>query len=203
LSEVRKSHNAWEKLSALSTLALVFTGIGALWFAAHQIQESREEARVQRLVELEQQFDQPPISDARKALALQRLDATQENLKHLDVDNPPDSMYDVLNFFESVSLLTNKGYLDKEMVWNVFGYWMFNIYTDGRPVIDDDQKNDPAEFAELSKLMETMRQIEIKEGHGTQDHPSQDDILGFYQSEAPSETVTQGHRPKRKPTQNH
>jgi hypothetical protein len=68
------------------------------------------------LVALMQQFDQPPISDSRKALALERMDAKQENLKHLDVDDPPDAMYDVLNFFESVSLLTNKGYLDKEMV---------------------------------------------------------------------------------------
>jgi hypothetical protein len=77
---------------------------------------------------------------------------------------------------------------------------MFNIYADARPVIDDDQKDDPAEFAELAKLMETMRQIEIKEGHGTQDHPSQEDILSFYRGEAPSETVHQLRGSKRKPT---
>ena len=51
------------------------------------------------------------------------------------------------------------------MVWNVFGYWMFNVYADSRPIIDDEQKSDPAAYAELVRLMEgPMRQIEKKEG---------------------------------------
>jgi hypothetical protein len=181
---MRASPNIWEKLVAFSSLAVALTGIGAVFFAYYQIRESREEARVQHLVELVQQFDQPPVADARKALAIQRMDAKQEALKPIDVDDPPEAMYDVLNFFEHVSLLANNGYLDKKMVWNEFGFWMFNVYADSRPQIDDDQKNDPAEFAELTKFMETIRKIEIEEGHGKQDHPSQDDILGFYQAEA-------------------
>ena len=202
---MRESPNVWEKIIALSSVLVALTGIGAVLFAYYQIRESREEARVQHLVELVQQFDQPPVADARKTLALQRMDAKQNALKPLDVNDPPDAVYDVLNFFEHVSLLANSGYLEKKMVWSELGFWMFNVYADSRPLIDDDQKNDPAEFAELTKLMETMRQIEIKEGHGAQDHPSPDDILSFYQSEAtakPGEAVPQRRSTsKRKTTQ--
>jgi hypothetical protein len=34
----------------------------------------------------------------------------------LDVDDPPDGVWDVLNFFEHVSMLANNGYLDEDMV---------------------------------------------------------------------------------------
>jgi hypothetical protein len=198
---MREPPSNWEKASVISSWLLVLTGLGALWFADYQIRESREEAKVQHLVEELNEFDHPPYSDDRKTLALQRMDARQEALKALNVDDPPDAMYNVLNFFEHVSLLANRGYLDKEMAWSDFSYWMFNIYADSRPLIDAERKYDPAEFSELTKLMEDMRQIEIKEGHGVDDHPSQDDILGFYQSEAsfkPGQIVSQRHGPKKK-----
>lgn len=151
-------------------------------------------------MELVRQFDQPPLGNARKALALKRIDTRQRNVRSLDPDNPPDEMYDVLNFFEHISLLANRGYLDKTDVWSEFGYWMFNFYADARPVIDNEQKDDPASFADFSSLMNDMRQIEIKVTKGASDHPSPEDIYGFYVMEAnaqPGAPIPQGHRKKK------
>jgi hypothetical protein len=77
------AHTRWEKLTAVSSLIVALTGVRALLFAYFQIRESREQARVQHLVELVQEFDSPPVSNARRALAIARLDGTQENLKPL------------------------------------------------------------------------------------------------------------------------
>jgi hypothetical protein len=132
-----------------------------------------------------------------RALALARLDEKQEVLKPLDVDDSPDAVWVVLNFFEHVSLLANKGYLDDEMVWSEFSYWMFNVYADARPLIGDDQKDNPAAFDDLPLLMERLRKIESKEGRGAQDHPSPAAILDFYQGEISGPPTAQPHGKKK------
>jgi hypothetical protein len=77
---------------------------------------------------------------------------------------------------------------------------MFNIYADARPLIEDDQKTDPAAFDDLPILMEKIRKIESKEGGGAQDHPSPADILGFYQGEVTGPPTAQPPHSKRKTT---
>jgi hypothetical protein len=73
--------------------------------------------------------------------------------------------------------------LDVEDVWSELGYWLFNIYADARPVIDADMKDNPASMKECSWLIEAMRPIEAKEDAGAQDHPSQNALYSFYDSE--------------------
>lgn len=189
-----ESPRRWEKLNAFSSFAtaictflLVITGLGALRFAYDQIQESRAESRVQHLVEFMNRFEHPPVSDAMKSLARQRMDAKQEKLKDFDPADPPDALTDVLDFFEDIGLLANKGYLDKRMVWNTFGESMFVVYTDTRPFIDDQQQQQKASWNNFTSLMEDMRDIDKQEENGAGDHPSQDEILGYYQAVAESQ----------------
>jgi hypothetical protein len=59
-------------------------------------------------------------------------------------------------------------------------------------VIDDDQRTDLAELVELTGFMETLRRIEITEGHRAEDHPGPDDILGFYKGEISGFPVPKG-----------
>jgi hypothetical protein len=189
--ELRQPANRWGKLNALasavtavSTFLLFAAGAGALIYAHRQIQESREEAKIQHLVEVVQQFDQHPMVDFRKSLAVKRLDAKHENLLRLNPDKAPYEMSDVLDFFEHVSLLEKRGYLDKNDVWEEFSDFMFPLYADARPYIDSEQKKDRAEYANFTHLMTEMEQIEsVKEG-GTAKPLSQDDIRDFYIGEA-------------------
>ena len=174
----------WEKLSALSSLWLVLIAIFALGFTDRQIKEARDEARIQHLAEVLRQFEQPPLIDSWKAVARNRIDTKQHSLRPLDLDDPPEAMYEVLGFFEYVGLLEKRGYLDAEDVWDQFGYTMFNFYADARPLIDMEQKENKAIFSNFSSLMNKVRDIELRRSGGVLDHPSADDIYAFYATEA-------------------
>jgi hypothetical protein len=189
--ELRQPSNRWEKLSALasavtafSTFLLFAAGAGALIFANRQIQESREQSKIQHLVEVVQQFDQSPMVDFRKSLADKRLDAKHKILLPLDPDNVPYEMSDVLDFFEHMGLLEKRGYLDKNDVWDEFSDFMFPLYADARPYIDSEQKKDRAEYANFTQLMKEMEQIEAEKEGGTVKPQSQEDIRDFYIGEA-------------------
>ena len=189
--ELRQPSNRWEKLSALasavtafSTFLLFAAGAGALIFANRQIQESREQSKIQHLVEVVQQFDQSPMVDFRKSLADKRLDAKHKILLPLDPDNVPYEMSDVLDFFEHMGLLEKRGYLDKNDVWDEFSDFMFPLYADARPYIDSEQKKDRAEYANFAQLMKEMEQIEAEKEGGTVKPQSQEDIRDFYIGEA-------------------
>jgi hypothetical protein len=189
--ELRQPANRWEKLTALasavtafSTFLLFVAGAGALFFANRQIQESREQAKIQHLDELVQLYDQPPMVDFRKSLADKRLDAKHKILLPLDPDNAPYEMSDVLGFFEHMSLLEQRGYLDKYDIWDEFSDLMFPIYADARPYIDSQQKQDKEEYAGFTRLMKEMSQIETEKEGGTVKPQSQEDIRDFYISEA-------------------
>lgn len=118
--------------TAIFSGILAVTAVGALWYARDQIKETREEsefqikearqqAKVQHLLELANQFDQEPMATYRRALA-------QKRLKHEDDD--PMELYRLLDFFETVGLLVNRGYLDEEDVWSEFGHWVLSLNAD-------------------------------------------------------------------------
>ena len=121
--------------------------------------------------------------DFRKSLADKRLDAKHKILLPLDPDNAPYEMSDVLGFYEHMSLLEKRGYLDKYDVWDEFSDLMFPIYADARPYIDSRQKQDKEEYAGFTRLMKEMSQIEAEKEGGTVKPQSQEDIRDFYISE--------------------
>jgi hypothetical protein len=157
----------------------------------------REEAKIQHLLEFTHDFDGPVRFSNRKALALKRIDKSQERLHQLDPSSPPDELTRELDFCEDLGLLTHRGYLNRHDVWNNFGYWLFVIYTDARPYLDGEQKNDPAEYRECSNLVETLRPIEVKESAGVNEHPSEDDIYRTYSAELDSQAGQSPRRVKR------
>jgi len=177
---VRES-SKWEKITALSSLALAVLALIALVLTYQQILEFHHEAQIQHLAEVVHEFDYGPVNSSFSALAKKRIDQDKETLNTLDENDPPSEMYDVANFFEYVALLTKRGYLDKNDVWESFSYYLFNFYADARPMIDEEQKQDRDTFADLSWLMDNMRQIEDDPTHrGVEDHPTPNDIYGFY-----------------------
>ena len=152
----------------------------ALLLARNQLRESRDEQRIVHLRDMLQQFSEPPISKTLEALASERIDQQQQVLRPLDPDDAPDEMYDVMNFFETMGLLVNRGYLDKKDVWNEFGWWLFHFYADARPVVESEQKDDPAAFSNFSRLMRELEEIDQQESGGKLLHLSPDDIYRFY-----------------------
>lgn len=165
---------------------LAVTAIGALWYARDQIKEtredtevqireSREQAQVQHLMTLVNEFDQEPMATYRRGLAQKRL---------TNKDSDPDEFYRVLDFFETVGLLVNRGYLNENDVWEEFGIWILSINADSklRSNLDDDRKDDPTEYSNYLSLVERMVRLEAAR-QGTSTHMSQEEVMDFYRDE--------------------
>ena len=103
--------------TAIFSGILAVTAVAALWYARDQIKETREEseveikearqqAQIQHLLTLVNEFDQEPMATYRRGFA-------QKRLSHKDDD--PIELYRILDFFETVGLLVNRGYLNERM----------------------------------------------------------------------------------------
>lgn len=173
----------WNAVSGLASVATAAATVIALVFAGFQLQQFREEAKIQHLVERVNEFEGQRFTAIRRSLASKRIDLKSERLKALDPDDPPIEMLDELNFCDDIGLLTHRGAIGVHDVWSEFGYWLFPLYTDARPVIDSSRKESPASYVECSWLVEAIRPIETKEDQSSEDHPSEADIYGFYSGE--------------------
>jgi len=107
--------------TAISTGLLAVTTMGAVWYARGLITETREDSQIQHLLVLVNEFDQEPMATYRKGLANKRV-----NTK----DDDPLELYRVLDFFETIGRLVDRGYLNEEDVWNEFGYWVLHLNAD-------------------------------------------------------------------------
>ena len=93
-------------------------------------------------------------------------------------------LYRLLDFFETIGLLVNRGYLNEEDVWTEFGHWILTLNADPRmrANIDVEQKGDPNEYAVYQSLVERLQRIDAAH-HGTGSHISNGDVMAFYREE--------------------
>ena len=155
--------------TAFFTGALAGATLYALFYARAQINAAHDEAQVQHLLTLEQQYEQEPLVTYRKHLAEKRLKGEVE----------PDELYNVLDFFETIGNLVDRGYLNESDIWDNFSYPVLNLNADAGNIIRDYQREDPAAYIGFISLVDKMEKIE-SDHHGALAHPSKDDILEFY-----------------------
>jgi hypothetical protein len=173
----------WEKWTALASLALAVFGGLALVLAWWQIRELRAAAKMQYLDQLVHRWDYEMV-EARKGLALRRLDENKKSVRPLDLNDPPTEMVKILNFYEHLDLLVDRGFIDREDVWSEFSADMFPFYADAHSYVDQKQKDSPSTWGGFTDLMEDMRRLEKEWNDGAEDHSDAADILGYYQDEA-------------------
>jgi len=193
---MNQESSLWERITAISSGLLVITAIVALVIAYRQIQESRDEACINHLQDMVRQFNEPPVSTSLRSLALKRVDQKQRTLRPLAPDDAPTEMYDLMNFFETMGLYADRGFLDKKDIWHEFGWWLFNFYSDARPVVENEQKGNPVMFSHFSQLMKSLEKIENENGGGKLNHPSPDELYVFYEAEiaTPGEPIPHGRK---------
>src|SRR5260370_7897036 len=90
-----------ERLTAIFTAIIAVTGVAALVYAHLQLREAHEEAQIQHLLVFDQQYRQEPMISYRRTYATKRL---------AGVEDPPEETR-LLDFFETIGLLVNHGYL--------------------------------------------------------------------------------------------
>lgn len=195
--EGRKA-NPWERILAISTAIGALGSLVAILIAVvlangqikegraaleAQLKETRDEAKVQHLVDEVVRFNQPPLALSRVALAKARLDEKHQSVLPLDAANPPTEMWDVLNECDQVGILTRKGYLDVADVYDELGYWLLNFYADAEPAILVDRKQYPTSEKDCTWLVEQMKPLEVKDDAGRNLRLTKEDLYWFYEEE--------------------
>lgn len=158
--------------STAATIAAWFTAAIALFALVGERRRFRLSQSVALLLKFEDRFDSDRIRGIRIKAAR---GIARNNLDEVD---------DVLDQFETIDLLVEKGVLDEEMVWCSFGYWLLMYMYTTENYIKESQAEDPTTWTYFLSLSKRVKEIE-NSMHGTlKSKPSKEDIQNFIKSES-------------------
>jgi hypothetical protein len=149
----------WEEVQALATVVLVATSAGAIGYAGLQLRHEREYRSIENLEKQLSFFLSNNFVEVRRRLAETRLEGGE--LKPWSLDDPPVSAFEVLDFYEHLSLLVKKGHLDVYDVWHTFYEWAQPVYVDMQPLIESPESSYREHYRDLQKLVRQMDEIQI------------------------------------------
>jgi hypothetical protein len=153
----------WVAVQAIANSVLVITSAGAIGYAGLQLSNERKYRSVSNLEKQLSFFLSEPFALARKTLALDRVN--EVGLVRWELDSPPVSAFEVLDFYEHIGLLVKKGHLDVYDVWHTFYEWAQPVYVDLRALIEDDESAYSDHYSDLRKLMRAMDEIQLHRMH--------------------------------------
>jgi hypothetical protein len=189
----------WTEVEALANTCLVLTSVGAISYAGLQLRHEREYRSVANLEKQLSFFLSENFVAARRRLAQARLEtvATERpSLKSWELEDPPVSVFEVLDFYEHLSLLVNKGHLDVYDVWHTFYEWAQPVYVDMQALIESPESAYGEHYEDLRALMRKMDEIQLKRMHAKNANHwalwTPDRIIDHYRYELES-----GGRPRR------
>ena len=152
----------WVAMQAIATSILVFTSVGAIAYAGLQLRHEREYRSVANLEKQLAFFLSESFVAARRRLAVARLDLTGSArvMQTWELDSPPVSAFEVLDFYEHLALLIKKGHLEIYDVWHTFYEWVQPVYADMASVTEG--RNSPwvDHYTDLRMLVNQMDAIQ-------------------------------------------
>ena len=143
----------------MATVVLVVTSAGAIAYAALQLRHEREYRAIENLEKQLSFFLSDKFVAVRRRLAESRLDET--GLKPWTLEEPPVSAFEVLDFYEHLSLLVKKGHLDLYDVWHTFYEWAQPVYVDMQPLIESEDSAYSEHYRDLRRMMRRMDEIQM------------------------------------------
>jgi hypothetical protein len=174
--------NAWSAmLTAVGTILLVLTGLGAMLFAWVQIRSERAYRRVENIEREIEKFDGGRCAKAREIFATSRL-AVMDGAKPLGRDNAPAGAYEILNFFEHLGHLAKAGHLEVRAVWHTFGWWILMMNFDLRSLVAEERQKSKTVFCDFEWLVKKVSRIELRE-EGCDLEITQERLIDFYRDE--------------------
>ncbi len=153
----------WNEVQAIATTVLVATSAGGIGYAGLQLRHEREYRSVANLEKQLAVFQGDSFVLARRRLAEERL--VDGELAAWEVENPPPSALQVLDFYDHVGLLVKKGHLAVYDVWHTFYEWAQPVYVDLRPLIEDPASPYSEHYTDLKRLMRKMDELQIARMH--------------------------------------
>lgn len=150
--------NYASRIDLISIITATATVISA-FFVGYQAYLFRLSNAVGLVNDFEKRFEGEELIRKRKraANALFNFNKNVKNYHH-------DWIEDILDFFETISMLTKKGILNDKMVWNTFFYYIYGYYLNAEKFIEEQQKLYPTRYKDLVWLQKKMVTLEVKEG---------------------------------------
>jgi hypothetical protein len=104
---------------------------------------------------------------ARRRLAQSRLDLTggEAKLQLWELEQPPVTVFEVLDFYEHLALLVKKGHLELYDVWHTFYEWAQPVYVDMQPLIESPESMYADHYDDLQAMMRRMDELQLKRMH--------------------------------------
>lgn len=157
----------WVAVQAVATVILVLTSVGAIAYAGLQLRQEREYRSVENLEKQLGFFLSDNFVGARRRLAQARLDNSgiTAGLCEWELDAPPVSAFEVLDFYEHLALLVKKGHLDLYDVWHTFYEWAQPVYVDMQTLIESPDSMYADHYNDLQRMMRRMDEIQLKRMH--------------------------------------
>jgi hypothetical protein len=143
----------------MATVVLVVTSAGAIAYAGLQLRHERAYRAVENLEKQLSFFLSDQFVAVRRRLAEARLD--EAGLKPWTLEEPPVSAFEVLDFYEHLSLLVKKGHLDVYDVWHTFYEWAQPVYVDMQPLIESGDSAYSEHYSDLQRMVRQMDEIQM------------------------------------------
>ena len=160
-------HVDWTAVQAVATSILVLTSVGAIAYAGLQLRHERQYRSVENLEKQLSFFVSDNFVAARRRLAQARLDVSgpEAKLQAWELDSPPVTAFEILDFYEHQALLVKKGHLDIYDVWHTFYEWAQPVYVDMQPLIESPDSMYADHYNDLQRMMRKMDEIQISRMH--------------------------------------
>lgn len=155
----------WTEVEAIANSFLVLTSASAIGYAGLQLKHERQYRSVANLEKQLGFFQSENFTSSRRRLAADRLSEDGISLRSWEIDEPPVSAFEVLDFYEHVGLLVKKGHLEISDVWHTFYEWAQPVYVDMQQLIESPESAFADHYSDLRKLMRAMDDIQIKRMH--------------------------------------
>ncbi len=97
----------------------------------------------QAMLELNKEFYGGKISERRRSAAK----------KLLLNQSAPRELEDILDFFTDIAIMTERGALDKNLVYDMYSYWMIYYWEIAQDVVKEGRKKDPEGWKVLERLV--------------------------------------------------
>jgi hypothetical protein len=157
-------------IAGIGTFATAVIAVAALWFEQRRSNLSLSADLALRLDD--RYYHSKGMKEKRKEAAKAIL-----NKKGNKLD-------DILDFFELIAVLTNRGALDKEIAWNTFYNPIMNYWLAGKDYIANAIEEDSAVWKDLRTLVDTLQDVEKKKKNGEIKIPSKEKIREFLNEES-------------------
>jgi hypothetical protein len=157
----------WTAVQAVATSILVLTSVGAIAYAGLQLRHEREYRSVENLEKQLSFFLSDNFVGSRRRLAQARLDTTgaEPKLQAWELDAPPVSVFEILDFYEHLALLVKKGHLSLYDVWHTFYEWAQPVYVDMQSLIESPDSMYADHYNDLQRMMRRMDEIQLSRMH--------------------------------------